>query len=54
MGYSPSAMSRTLRLSASSGTTLKDWADLAKAIRIVYNQLESEAAAQSLTTVIDL
>ena len=54
MGYSPSAMSRTLRLSANSETTLKDWADLAKAIRIVYNQLESEAAAQSLTTVIDL
>ncbi len=54
MGYLPSAMSRTLRLSANAETTAKDWSDLAEAVRVVYQELESEEAKQSLTTVIDL
>ena len=54
MGYLPSAMSRTLRLSASAGTSPRDWSDLVKAVRVVFKQLESEESTQSLTTAIDL
>ncbi len=54
MGYLPSAMSRTLRLSASAGTSPRDWSDLASVVRVVFKQLESEEATQSLTTAIDL
>ena len=54
MGYLPSAMNRTIRLSASAGTSTGDWSDLVKAVRVVFKQLESEEATQSLTTAIDL